>query len=306
MRMVSLFLVSALMSPIAYGGPTKKMVPKAGAKPDRSQEEYYAIDKVSFRQWTDEDIASRGGQTRSWHFIDGRSVTGSDGRVVAVPSSDEREDGADDPAADHSAGSGDRLNDRSWDDEFSNSSYDPWDPTRGGYHTDSFDRFLLVGNLIWNLIEESRPAHHVSTRRVSVLPSSQPEWTELEDWQGPAMKAYTITAKNKLGSEVISYTYRVVFHHSGTLDGKGRFLANVTVIPEDVRVAWGFTLTSKVEAGDVVNYGKKSNPLPGLMMQVEYKIQSKFASSSGRESFVIKGDGSSMKLNESPPPTAKR
>lgn len=157
---------------------------------------------------------------------------------------------------------------------------------------------VAIGEKIWEIIQKGRPVVDVKTHRAAVLPAAQTDWREMESWKGPAMKAYRVTATNGFGSDVIGFTYRLAFHHSGSYNGHGSFLANATIVPEDIYVSWGFELNSFVEVGDAVNYGTKADPLPGLLMQVNWEMKSVMTHMAARESFVIKGDGTSLRMSE--------
>lgn len=153
------------------------------------------------------------------------------------------------------------------------------------------DQWVTLGERIWKLIEANRPVANVKTQRVTVIPVKAEEWTKMEGWQGPAMKTYTLEARNGFGASVIKQTYTIAYNHSGKLDGKGAFLANAMIIPSNVEVAWGFQLDSNAEVGDVVNTATKADPIPGLHLGVHWTMKSVLKHNEGREVFFLKGNG---------------
>jgi hypothetical protein len=81
----------------------------------------------------------------------------------------------------------------------------------------------------------------------------------MEQWSSPATRSYNVIYKNLLGITVLDLTYTVIFFffclkffilffffkvtytYGGRLNGKGRYLDNISIIPTHVSVAWGFT-----------------------------------------------------------------
>ncbi len=158
-------------------------------------------------------------------------------------------------------------------------------------------RWITVGKKIWDVIRNNQPVINVKTQSIAVLPDVSPNWMEMEKWQGPVARSYTIAAKNLYGATVISHTYTVAFHYGGSLSGKGQFLANATIIPTKVSVAWGFSLDSDVKVGQPLNTGTRSNPIPGIDLSLEWSMRSVFKKMQGIDQFHVRGDGESSHVN---------
>ncbi len=158
-------------------------------------------------------------------------------------------------------------------------------------------KWVTLGQKLWELIKNNQPVVNVKTQTVSVLPLSKPNWSEMETWQGPAAKSYTVAAKNLYGMTVISHTYTVAFHYGGSIGGHGKFLANATIIPTNINVAWGFTLNSQVVVGQPLNTGTMKDPVPGLDLGLEWSMSSILKKSQGVDQFYVRGDGSSTHVN---------
>jgi len=158
-------------------------------------------------------------------------------------------------------------------------------------------KWVTLGQKVWDLVRNNQPVVNVKTQTVSVLPLSKPNWTEMETWRGPVAKSYTVAAKNLYGMTVISHTYTVAFHHGGSLGGRGKFLANATIIPTNINVSWGFTLNSKVNVGQPLNTGTMADPVPGLDLGLEWSMSSVLKKSQGTDQFYVRGDGTSTHVN---------
>lgn len=152
--------------------------------------------------------------------------------------------------------------------------------------------WIALGKKAWEVVVKNQPVLNVSTQRVSVLPQEQPNWGKMENWKAPAARSYTISAKNGYGAETIKHTYTVAYNYGGQVNGKGAFLANATIIPTQVDVAWGYTLNSNVEVGQILNMGTVDNPTPGVDLQLKYSMKTLLKKSQGVDSFFVGGNGS--------------
>ncbi len=154
--------------------------------------------------------------------------------------------------------------------------------------------WATLGNRFWKLIANNQPVVNVRTQTVTVVPQALAQnWMAMENWKGPYSRSYTVSAKNLYGITVISHTYTVAFNYGGQVQGQGAFLANATIIPTAVDVAWGFTLNSDVQVGQPINTGSAASPTPGVDLTVQWEMKSILKVIQGRDQFFVRGDGSS-------------
>jgi hypothetical protein len=158
--------------------------------------------------------------------------------------------------------------------------------------------WVAIGQKIWDIVKANKPVVNVTTDKISILPEAQGSWANMENWQGPATKAYTLQFKNLLGMSVVTYTYRVAYNYGGTLAGKGQFIANLTVIPQKVDVLWGYTLNAHVEHSQVINTGTRENPVPSVQTEVKWAVDTVVRHTDGTDSYNVKGNGEMTKLTE--------
>jgi len=151
--------------------------------------------------------------------------------------------------------------------------------------------WITLGEKIWALIAANKPVVSVQTKRAFILPVAEQDWTQMENWKGPAVHSYRLEYKNLFGSTVITHTYTVAYNYGGTYNNAGQFLANVTVIPSTVNVAWGYTLNTSVELGDAVNTASKVSPVPGIEIQIITKVDTVVKHAENRDAFFVKGSG---------------
>ena len=156
--------------------------------------------------------------------------------------------------------------------------------------------WLTLGQKAWDIIVAGKPVANVSMMRVSVMPVSTGDWAQMENWQGPAVKSFSVNATNLMGMEVVKFNYRVAYSYGGTLGQKGAYLANLAVIPDAVSVTWAFKLNANVQVENVVNTSSKDSPIPGVEMMLTYMIDSPLKHIEGRDSFFVKGNGEAVRL----------
>ena len=161
--------------------------------------------------------------------------------------------------------------------------------------------WITLGEKIWALIAANKPVVSVQTKRAFILPVAEQDWTQMENWKGPAVHTYRLEYKNLYGSTVITHTYTIAYNYGGTYNEAGQFLANVTVIPSTVNVAWGYTLNTSVELGDAVNTASKSSPVPGIEIQIITKVDTVLKHAETRDAFFVKGSGECQSMT---PPSA--
>ncbi len=159
------------------------------------------------------------------------------------------------------------------------------------------DQIIAMGKKIWDIVEAGKPVVNIQTDRASALPQGSKSWAQYENWSNPASSVYKITYNNGYGMNVVTFSFRVVYTYGGQLNGKGRFLANVTVIPKDTTVAWGYTFNASTQIPEVVNVGTKVNPVAGMELDVNWVVKTAVKESRSSAAYFIRGDGTIVGLN---------
>lgn len=169
----------------------------------------------------------------------------------------------------------------------------------GGGITDpmGIQQWITVGERVWQLVANNRPTASVTTHRVSVLPAAIEDWSQVEGWQGPAARTFEVVARNLLGATVVRNKYTVAWNYGGKFNGKGAYIGNLTMIPTDISVSFGYTLNSRVVVGDAVNIASAADPVPALNFQVEYTVTNIIKHIQSAESFFVTGQGGFKKIN---------
>ncbi|MCB0369347.1 MAG: hypothetical protein KDD45_07805 [Bdellovibrionales bacterium] len=175
-----------------------------------------------------------------------------------------------------------------------------YNPGGNYYDPSGIDLGMIVniGNIIWSIIDMGRPNAQVQTYRAHALPKGIACWTDLENWQIPVSKVYTIEYKNKLGVVVALYSYRISYVYGGNINGIGKYLANVSVTPVDMRLSWGFNFSSQVQIPATFNMGSRANPVAGMQVFVYWGIGNALKADQRSALYFVAGDGR-IQLTES-------
>jgi hypothetical protein len=164
------------------------------------------------------------------------------------------------------------------------------------------DNLLALGQKIWPIIEQGRPV--VTTKMapaVSIIPNIDGVnvvLNQMEKWSVPRMVSYRISFTNALNMEVVGFTYTLFFQHSGTFNGKGKYITNLKVQASDVNATWGSDFDAASELIGISNVGTILDPLASGIIQVSYVAKGVFNQKAGARSFYVDGNGTISPINE--------
>jgi hypothetical protein len=163
------------------------------------------------------------------------------------------------------------------------------------------DSLIAIGKKLWPIIEAGRP---VITDRlapsVSIIPRTdlaQAVLYEMENWSVPAVKRYRVSYKNKMGSEVVAFTYTVYFQYNGSWNKVGKYVTSLKVEASEIYTTWGFNLDATSEMVNISNVGTKEAPIGSGIIQVSYKVKGYLNEIRSAQSFFVDGEGNIQLLN---------
>jgi hypothetical protein len=163
------------------------------------------------------------------------------------------------------------------------------------------DSMIALGKKLWPIIDAGRP---VITDRlapsVSIIPRTdlaQAVLYEMENWSAPAVKRYRVAYKNKLGSDVVAFTYTVYFQFNGSWNNVGKYVTSLKVEASEIYTSWGFNLDATSEMINISNVGTKEAPIGSGIIQVSYKVKGYLNEVRSAQSFFVDGEGNIQLLN---------
>lgn len=155
----------------------------------------------------------------------------------------------------------------------------------------TLDRIINLGKKVWSIVEAGKPVVNIKSDVASAMPTGIEHWAQLEGWQVPKSYLYQVKYKNKLGMDVVTFNYRIMQTYGGTVLGRGKYLAKVAIIPDHVKVAWGYTLNSTASVPNVMNVGSSEAPIGAAELQLDWEIKTTVQYTRDTEVYYLDGEG---------------
>ncbi len=153
---------------------------------------------------------------------------------------------------------------------------------------------VALGEALYELVLKGKPSVKTEYAPISVLPrvSGQPvDIFDTEGWSSPEKRTYEVKYENLYGVTIVDFKFSVLFSHGGTYNGTGAYLTSVQVVPEYVKVLWGWALDASMRLGGIQNQGTRENPVAGATIILQYTTSSLFENLQRTTSFFITGKG---------------
>ncbi len=161
----------------------------------------------------------------------------------------------------------------------------------------SWEEIITIGQKAWEIVNAGKPVLHIDTPTVNALPKGLQCWNDLEHWQAPRTQTYQVVYKNGFGMEVVKFNFRLQYTYGGGRAQMGQYLANVSVLPAELNVMWGYTFNANVEVQPAVNLGSRENPIAGLELNLRWNVKTVLKESENSFHFFVQGDGVSQSAN---------
>lgn len=152
---------------------------------------------------------------------------------------------------------------------------------------------VALGEPIYNLVLKGKPTITTNLNPINVVPRdgarNYVEPMDLEEASDTIKRKYVMTAKNKLGKEVVRFEYVLLFQ-TATYNGKGKYILNAIILPQ-VKVGYGFEFNSQMRLVGVSNAGKRDNPIVRAILNINYQVGSLTSRVEKNDALVIDGLG---------------
>lgn len=153
------------------------------------------------------------------------------------------------------------------------------------------DKVINIGQKIWNVVEKGKPVANYSSSGATALPANATRWDQLENWRAPRSKVISVIYKNAYGMEVIRFTYRILLLYGGTVNGVGKYIGYAAVEPLEMTTAYMYTFNVKAAVEAVYNMGTKQNPLAGMILNINWTVETVLKKSTMTHTYNLDGLG---------------
>jgi hypothetical protein len=161
---------------------------------------------------------------------------------------------------------------------------------------------LDIGNIVdaakvaWDIVEANKPSSSITSDTANAIPKDA-SWETIVGWSAPQSRTYHVSMMNNLNVKVIDFNYQVAYTYGGNIGGKGQFLSGVSIVPANITVDWGFTLTAQAKVSSVTNAGTVADPIAAMEIQMQYTISSVLKTTTQSQNYYVRGDGQFQVLN---------
>jgi hypothetical protein len=160
---------------------------------------------------------------------------------------------------------------------------------------------IAFGKEIYKIVEAGKPVINTNYAPISVLPLETEFGKDitpmkLSQWKAPKFVKFKVTYKNGYGAEVVSFTYNVNMSYGGQFKGKGAFITNAQIVPENVTVAWGYTFNAKMSLVGLTNIGTDEEPIAGATLVLSYSVSTVIKEDRNNMTIFIAGDGTIQQM----------
>ncbi|MCC6137906.1 MAG: hypothetical protein IT287_04695 [Bdellovibrionaceae bacterium] len=155
---------------------------------------------------------------------------------------------------------------------------------------------ITLGEKIWQIVKDGAPTLNFASNSASAVPASAVCAFNLSGWSIPYSRTYKLYYENLYGSKVVEFTYKLIFSYGGNYQGRGAYLANVTIHPVDVQVGWGQNFDASVSIANVLNVGQADDPIAGMEVALEWNVKNVLNNFKSRRIYFIDGKGNATEL----------
>lgn len=158
---------------------------------------------------------------------------------------------------------------------------------------------VALGESVYQLVLKGKPSVKSTYAPISVIPrvGGEPaDIFELEGFSVPVKRTYQIKYNNLYDVTIVHFMFSVIYSYGGSYNGTGAYLTSVQVVPEYVKVLWGWDFNATMKLGGLQNMGTRSNPVAGATIMIEYTASSMMTAISRNTSFFVTGKGALKQL----------
>lgn len=162
------------------------------------------------------------------------------------------------------------------------------DDTKNGI---DLGKIIALGEKIWDFIISNKPSADYNVLKTSVVPAGITHWTQLQKWSMPVSKVYHVEFTNMFGGSAGGFDYRITYFHSGSYQGKGKFLGQISVVPTNINLRTDRTLKMNVELTSVLNFGTETDPVAGALITINWSSPTTTRYEMQSAEYLILGSG---------------
>jgi hypothetical protein len=152
-----------------------------------------------------------------------------------------------------------------------------------------------LGEAVYVLAQHGKPTNTTEYAPISVVPRDPISKEivspfDMEDCSMPVRKTYR-SVITTAGVEVVRFEYMVIYVHSCSYEGVGKYIQTALVQPLTVKTGYGWDFTATMKLSGIMNHGKKADPIAGALLTIKYTMNSWRRALETNDTVHIRGDG---------------
>ena len=182
---------------------------------------------------------------------------------------------------------------------------DPIGGITGVGGTGAFDRIgqvlntaqtaAALGEAVYVLAQHGKPTNTTEYAPISVVPRDPISKEivspfDMEDCSMPVRKTYR-SVITTAGVEVVRFEYMVIYVHSCSYEGAGKYIQTAMIQPLVVKTGYGWDFNATMKLSGIMNHGKKADPIAGALLTIKYSMNSWRRALETNDTVHIRGDG---------------
>ena len=161
----------------------------------------------------------------------------------------------------------------------------------------SIDAIENLGRKAWDIIKANQPVADISFSFANALPRGITSADELDGFSDIQHRSVRMWGTNLYGITVYDVTLTTVHQYGGSYEGKGQYLATVSVIPSSVSVLWGYTVNYSVDNVTTTNGGSKADPIAMIALNAKFKVETVMKKTETNTVYQFRGDSKKVKTS---------
>jgi len=147
-----------------------------------------------------------------------------------------------------------------------------------------------LGKDVWTIVDQNQPVLDVKYDYATALPYGIKSAAQLEGFTDLQHQSFRVHGTNGFGMNVYDLTYTLVHQYNGTYQGKGHYLASVSVIPSNISALWGYKVYLTVGNVAATNVGTADAPIGAANMDLTFRVETILKKSQTTTVYEFRGD----------------
>lgn len=133
------------------------------------------------------------------------------------------------------------------------------------------DDIVNTGKAVWKVIQDGKPSATITSAKAHALPRGA-KVSDLSGFSPLQKRTMRYCGINRFNQKVYDVTYTLVHRFGGNYKGKGKYLADVSIVASATMDKWGWHLNAESRTVSIMNHGTSENPIAGVVMELKQGV----------------------------------